>query len=91
MSIGKERAIFLAREFAETGFRKKKTQLRLGSANALLETGGFGHERLGLGISYWSVLFQLLNADSSIATMDPDHVIVLVDAQSETTVWFPLM
>lgn len=91
MSISEERAIILARKFAESEYLKRDVLLRLGDASARLERGGFGHDFLGLGFSYWSILFNIVNADSAIAVMDPDHLIVLVDAKSEKSVWFPVM
>jgi hypothetical protein len=91
MSISEERAIIVAREFAESKYSKRNALLRLGDASARLERGGFGHDFLGLGFSYWSILFNIMNVDSTIAVMDPDHLIVLVDATSEKSVWFPVM
>ena len=91
MSITKERAISIAKKFAESEYRNTEFPLRLGDAQARLERGGFGHNVLGLGLSYWSIVFDLVNLDSNVAVMDPDHLIVLVDAESEKPVWFPLM
>jgi hypothetical protein len=91
VTIHEERAIAVARSFAEAAYQGSKFQLRIGDASARLENGGFGHEVLGLGFAYWSVLFNLIALDESVAVMDPDHVIVLVDAETERTVWFPLM
>lgn len=81
----------MARSFAEAAYRDSKFQLGMGEASARFENGGFGHEFLGLGFAYWSVLFNLVAFDAKVAVMDPDHVIVLVDAESERTVWFPVM
>jgi len=91
MSISEERAIALARTFAEAAYRASKFGLRIGDASARFENGGFGHEFLNLGFAYWSVLFNLVSLDENVAVMDPDHVIVLVDAETERTVWFPVM
>jgi hypothetical protein len=91
MSINEERAIAVARDFAEAAYRDSKFQLRIGDANASFENGGFGHEVLGLGFTYWSVLFDLIALDENVAVMDPNHVIVLVDAETERAVWFPVM
>ena len=91
MSISEERAIFVASKFAESEYRKRNLLLRLGDASARLEEGGFGHDVLGLGFSYWSILFNIVNSDSTVAVMNPDHLIVLVDAKSEKSVWFPVM
>jgi len=91
MSINEERAISVARSFAEATYRDSKFQLGIGDASARFENGGFGHEVLGLGFAHWSVLFDLVALDENVAVMDPDHVIVLVDAETERTVWFPVM
>jgi len=91
VNIKEERAIAVARAFAEAAYRDSKFQLRIGDANARFENGGFGREVLGLGVTYWSVLFDLIALDENVAVMDPDHVIVLVDAETERTVWFPVM
>lgn len=93
MNISAERAIELAREFAEAGIRRNKQGLMLGPepAHATLEQGGFAHDHLGMGFQYWSILFDLVNRDPNVAVMDPDHVIVLVDAESGTLAWFPVM
>lgn len=91
MSINEERAIITARRFAEASYRDSEFQLRIGDASARLENGGFGHDYLGLGSSCWSVLFNLVRLDESIAVMDPCHVIVLVDAETERAVWFPVL
>jgi hypothetical protein len=91
MSISEERAISVARKFAEAAYRDSKFHLAIGEASARFENGGFGHNVLGLGFAHWSVLFDLIALDESIAVMDPNHVIVLVDAETERTVWFPVM
>lgn len=91
MSINEERAISVARSFAEAAYQDSKFQLRIGDATARFENGGFGHDVLGIGFAHWSVLFDLVALDEKIAVMDPDHVIVLVDAETERTVWFPVM
>lgn len=91
MTINEERAIITARRFAEASYRDSEFQLRIGDASARLENGGFGHDYLGLGFSYWSVLLNLVGLDEGVATMDPDHVIVLVDAETERAVWFPVL
>lgn len=91
MCITEKQAIFIAREFAESEYSNKEFPLRLGDANARLESGGFGHDILGLGLSYWSILFNLVSFDSNVAVMNPDHLIVLVDAESGMPVWFPVM
>jgi hypothetical protein len=91
MNISEERAIFVAREFAQSEYRKRHARLVLGDASARWEDGGFGHDVLGLGFSYWSILFNIVSSDSNVAVMDPDHLIVLVDAKSEKSVWFPVM
>lgn len=91
MSINEDRAISLARSFAEAAYQDSKFQLRIGDASARFENGGFGHNVLGLGFTYWSVLFDLVSLDENVAVMDPAHVIVLVDAETERTVWFPVM
>ena len=91
MSINEERALLVARSFAEAAYRDSKFQLSIGGASARFENGGFGNEVLGLGFAHWSVLFDLVAIDENVAVMDPDHVIVLVDAETERTVWFPVM
>jgi hypothetical protein len=91
MSISEERAISVARSFAETAYRDSEFQFRIGDASARFENGGFGHDVLGLGFAHWSVLFDLVALDENVAVMDPDHVIVLVDAETERTVWFTVM
>ncbi|WP_143132887.1 hypothetical protein [Pseudoduganella namucuonensis] len=91
MSINEERAISVARNFAEAAYLDSKFQLRIGDASARFENGGFGHDVLGLGVAYWSVLFDLVSLDENVAVINPDHVIVLVDAETERTVWFPAM
>jgi hypothetical protein len=91
MTITEERAISVARSFAEAAYRDSKFQLHIGDASARFENGGFGHEVLGLGFAHWSVLINLVGLDRNVAVMDPDHVIVLVDAKTEKAVWFPAM
>ncbi|KRB87075.1 hypothetical protein [Duganella sp. Root198D2] len=91
MSISKERAISVARNFANAEYRDSKFGLRIGEAHARFENGGFGHNVLGLGFAHWSVLFDLVALDGMVAVMDPNHVIVLVDAETERAVWFPVM
>lgn len=91
MSINEEQAISVARRFAESEYRNSKFQFRIGDASARFEKGGFGHEVLGIGFFHWSVLFNLVGLDEKVAVMDPDHVIVLVDAETERAIWFPVM
>lgn len=89
MSITEEQAISVARRFAESEYQNSK--FRIGDASARFEKGGFGHDVLGIGFFHWSVLFNLVGFDEKIAVMDPDHVIVLVDTETERAIWFPVM
>lgn len=91
MGINEKAALSIAREFAAKEYKDSRFPLQLGEASIRLEQGGFGHTYLGLGESYWSVLFNLKAPDPSVAVMDPDHVIVLVDSESGGAVWFPVM
>jgi len=75
MGINEERAVLVARSFAEGAYRDSKIQLGIGDASARFENGGFGHEVLGLGFAHWSALFDLVALDENVAVMDPDHYV----------------
>jgi integrase len=49
----------------------------------------YGTDHLGLGREYWSFVFQTEQANGTV--LDPDTVIVFVDAVTLRTVWFPTL
>ncbi len=91
MSINKDTALAIAKEFAKREYKNTCSQLLPESAEARLETKGVGHAHLGINEHYWSVLFALASTDPEVAVMTPDYVIVIVDAETGKSLWMPVM
>ena len=61
--------------------------LRKGAMKGHLESGDFGKKTLGCVGDFWSFVFQM-NIPSDVI-LSPSSVIVLVDAESGRTSYFP--
>jgi hypothetical protein len=91
MALSEIQALGVAREFVR---HKRAGETR---ERVLLErplktercSGGYGTDHMGLGRDYWSFMFQTEQVDGTV--MDPDVVIVFVDAETSRAVFFPVL
>jgi hypothetical protein len=91
MKICEEKALELAKEFAEAEYDGSEWPLNTDDCDIKLCKGGFGESYLGMSHEHWSVIISTHSNDPNVAVMDPDHVIVLVDSESGKAKWFPIM
>ncbi len=84
-------AIEIAKKFVGKEYSSAKFPLNIGSGSAALCRNKYGRKHLDVGEEYWSIYFCFIIKDDSIATMDPSHVAVAVDAFNGDTIWIPLL
>ena len=90
MTVSEDQAVQIARDFIQANYRLGDWPVPQALSSVRLDRGGFPTDFLGLGEEYWSLIFNL-ELPPGIAAMDPDFVIVLVDAQSGKPAWFPVL
>ena len=83
--------IEIAKKFAIKEYKSKKFPLNLDSGSAVLNRNKLGRKYLNIGEEYWSIYFVFFITDENIATMDPSHVAVAVDALNGEAIWIPLL
>ena len=91
MKLKKEEALEIAKSFALKEYDNTDWPLNVNDTNIRLVKGDFGSNSLGLSEEHWSIVISTKNNDPSVAVMDPDHVIVLVDSFTGEAKWFPVM
>lgn len=85
MAFTKEQAVKAAREFLLRNAAGTDYPVREEPESARLETGDFGSS-LGVGKSYWSVVFEFETPNNIVVS--PGEVIVLVDEQTGKVAFF---
>jgi hypothetical protein len=85
MPISKDKAIEIANAFVQ----QRQPGLCRGLLSASLECRGSGVERLGMGSTYWSVMFD--RATSEDVIVSSGEVIVLVDEESGRAAFYPVL
>ncbi|RYG85240.1 MAG: hypothetical protein EON58_23245 [Alphaproteobacteria bacterium] len=88
MSISEHRAVEIATAFVKAHGETGAYAVSPRAPSVSREVGGPSSKLFGVGENYWSVLFDL--ETPADAVVDPDHVIVLVDALTGKPVWFPI-
>jgi hypothetical protein len=91
MPLSETQALDAARDFVQHE-RRSETRERVLLEKPLgveRRVGGYGTDHLGLGSEYWKFVFQTERADGTV--LDPDVVIVFVDAETARAVWFPTL
>ncbi len=94
MNISETKAVELATEFVKKDRRQKDFPVAYESGHAILNLRKRNMPWVTVveeGQEYWSVYFDLEINDPAIATMDPNHIAVMVSTQSEKIDWMPLL
>lgn len=80
MPVSQDQAIRIAREFVQQRRGPKAYPLHYESPTVQHERGGYGTDRLGMGATYWTVMFELVEQPDVVVS--PGEVIVYVDEES---------
>jgi len=89
MTVSADQATQIARDFIQAHHRPDDWPVAQVPSSVRLDRGGFPTDFLGLGEEYWSLIFNLELAPDMV--MDPNFVIVLVDAKTGRPAWFPVL
>ncbi|WP_416397413.1 hypothetical protein [Allohahella sp. A8] len=87
MKIDEHQALELAKKFALDAYQDLDCPLNLQDINIKLSQG----TGRGLSNPHWTVTISTTIDNPAVAVRDPDHVIVLVDAETGDTQWLPIM
>jgi hypothetical protein len=90
MTVSEEQATQIAKGFIQANRPPGDLSVAQVPSSVRLDRGGYPTDFLGLGEEYWSLIFNL-ELLPDMAVMDPDSVIVLVDAQTGEPAWFPVL
>ena len=85
MPVSKDQAIEIASAFVQ----QRQPGLCRGLLTASHECGSPDTDRLGMGATYWSVMFERATPDDLVVS--PGEVIVLVDEQSGRAAFYPVL
>ncbi|RCU42868.1 hypothetical protein DU002_19180 [Corallincola holothuriorum] len=94
MNITKTKAVELATEFVKKDKVQADFPIAYETGHAILNRKKRSMSWVTVveeGEEYWSVYFDLKINDPAIATVDPNHVAVMVSSQSEKIEWLPLL
>ena len=89
MTVSKDQAIQIATDFVQQHQKSDPYPLRLETQTVRHCRGGYGTDSLGMGATYWSVMFELATPDDVVVC--PGEVIVLVDEESGRAAFHPLL
>ena len=80
MPMSQDQAIQIARAFVQQRHDLETDPLHYDSPTVRHKRGGYGTDHLGMGATYWSVMFERVEQEDVV--MSPGEVIVLVDEES---------
>ena len=91
MKITEAQAIEIATVFANAEYQSNAFSLDFETASAKYDRNSPAVSFLKTKSAYWSVMFTFRNKDGSVATIDPNHVLIIVDAENGEAEWFEIM
>ena len=80
MPVSQDQAIQIARAFVQQRHDPLADPLHYDTPTVSHERGGYGTDYLGMGATYWSVMF--LRVEQEGVVVSPGEVIVFVDEES---------
>lgn len=91
MTLSETQALNVARDFVRDRRRGETRESVLLDRPLKTErcSGGYGTDHMGLSRDYWSFVFQTKQTNGTV--LDPDIVIVFVDAETSRAVFFPVL